>query len=188
MKTGARGWRWRVNSQVLVCGLLLGTSVCGPSASAQPAVPSKEYRNIDYGYSVELPPGLKIEVNPPPAPNHGFGVHLAVGAYAWTDAAGTEAARSLDETVAEETQKLSTICSEISNRATMLGPLRAAELRMQCPDPEAANQFLRRTYVVAYYQLTKYSVGIDRRGSEEDPEVESVFRAMIRGFRIIDRR
>jgi hypothetical protein len=45
------------------------------------------YRNVDYGFSVEIPNGLMGEGDSAPAPNHGFGIILSPGkSTLWVDA------------------------------------------------------------------------------------------------------
>lgn len=53
--------------------LLIGSFALTASSDSQY---HKRYVNCDYGYSVEIPTGVVVHGEEPPAPNHGFGVNM----------------------------------------------------------------------------------------------------------------
>jgi len=156
------------------------------TGSAQEAAP--EYRNVDYGYAVRLPKDIKIEVTEPPAPNHGFGVHVTPDAYVWADASYAEAAGTLGEAVAETRALLQERCRETRHRTTGLGTLPAVELVLRCRSRDEAHAATIRNEVIAFRHGIRYSIALERSASEAgNARLERTFRDLIEGFTLIPR-
>jgi hypothetical protein len=176
----------------LVEGLLLGTTLTLAAVAVQGCHPSYEYRNSNYGYAVRLPAALKIETTEPPFPNHGFLVPLAPTTELWVDAFFTDAL-TLDAAVMEEREIRGDRCREITRRPSRLGSLSAVESVFQCTgEPPRAQS----TIVTEVMALRDRDGSIEYTVKSQHPvvddatwaESERVFRRLIDGFYLIDRR
>lgn len=159
------------------------------TAVAEQRPQSQEYRNVNYGYAVRLPPGTTIITSEPPAPNHGFGVQLTPTVYLWVDGHHTEDAHNLRETLDEDRQSDPFGgCHELTHGTATLGGQRAFKRVVRCRHESTNDTLVIETELVTFRPNVQYTVGIQRPARERlSPESERVFRAVVDGFRFIPR-
>lgn len=170
-----------------ICGLLLATTLTSEVGAQRRRSPD-EYRNVNFGYAVRLPVGLKIETSQPPNPNHGFLVRLAPTTQLWVDASSTDAL-TLDAAVAEEHEIRGDRCRETRRKPNRLGRLSAVEIAWRCMGESSGNDSTIKTTVVAVRGGIKYTVNsqwpVD---GDTANKTERILRRLIAGFYLISRR
>ena len=163
----------------------LAVAACLLLAGAAPA----RYENVDYGFAVRLPAGLRIEIAPAPAPNHGFDARVAPGTKVWVYAYYPEQT----ETLAQEAASTSATwrksgCRETDRRSATLGARPAVELTFTCrPVSGSEGPTIQRVRMAIRTARDRgqvaYHVGWQRPpGSPHRAEVERVYGQLVDGF------
>ena len=139
-------------------------SIGGNGGNAEQTAYQGRYLNEVYGYSIEIPKGLRGEGVSPPAPNHGVTIILSEQPEAriWTDGSFNSLFwSSLDEAVADRIEGNRNVVSQvevIKRSNTRLHDLNAVHLTLRHKD-RGASEFVVEDVVLALRD-TKDEVGI----------------------------
>ncbi len=174
---------------VFFCALLFSVaSYTLRGAAKSDSQDASEYRNVNYGYAVRVPAGVKLETSKPPNPNHGFGLKPTPATLLWVDASYTDD-DSLLAVMASERQIWGDDCQEVAREPTVLGVLRASRMTLHCVGKAVRDAPTSVTVVVALFSQAhngriKYEVGFQGplQGGAVATNAEQVFNKLVKGF------
>lgn len=182
---------WRLGLMVWCAGW------CGTCNLAVAASGSSEsgprYRNSEYLFSVEAPPGLLCESDPPPSPNHGCRIKLDEASQAAISVVGEYNAldrvspRDELDARAGGSLKPGLSLTVLRREATTLGGLEAERLSLGIADREGSTPRVR-DWVVAFRAAQArgeiiYTAGLET-SKERYPQDQAVFERVLASWRL----
>ena len=124
------------------------------------------YRNTEYGYSIEIPKGLKGSTDEPPAPQHGVRIGPGKSSFLWVDgsynAAGAHSAAEILKDTLEDVRTHAKIES-VSRSRIRLGTLPADSISIRYRPADSPETAVREEVVALRAGTTPrivYTIGM----------------------------